>query len=109
MANVIRVTMFKIPSKGNIQKFLDLYRTLSATAVKDGKPYILSLNAGPAHEDARSQGYTLIAKSEFKSVEDMNYYDSGCEAHQVLKDGAKTLGVEGMMMVYFTPEVIASI
>ena len=52
---------------------------------QDGSPYILSLDAGPAHEDVRSQGYTLVAKSEFKSLEDMKFYDEGCEAHQVLK------------------------
>lgn len=106
-AKTIRVTMFKIPSKENQQKLLRLYKTLSQTAKKDGSPYILSLDAGPAHEDVRSQGYTLVAKSEFKSLEDMKFYDEGCEAHQVLKAGAKDLGVEGIMTVYFNPEVSA--
>lgn len=31
---VIRVTMFKIPSVENQHKFIELYKTLSATAVK---------------------------------------------------------------------------
>ncbi|KAH7409531.1 hypothetical protein BKA64DRAFT_399601 [Cadophora sp. MPI-SDFR-AT-0126] len=106
-SKTVRVTMFKIPSKENQQKLLGLYRTLSQTAKKDNKPYILSLQAGPAHDDVRSQGYTLIAKSEFKSLEDMKFYDEGCEAHQVLKTGVKTLGVEGIMTVYFHPEVSA--
>lgn len=66
---------------------------------QDGKPYILSLAAGPAYDDARSQGYTLVAKSEFKDLEDMKYYDEGCEAHSELKKGAKTLGVEGVMTI----------
>jgi len=109
MAGIIRITMFKIPSKANQEKFLDLYRTLSSTAIKDGKPYILSLVAGQAIEDARSQGYTLVAKSEFKSLEDMKYYDDGCEAHQTLKAGAKTLGVEGVLTVYYPPAVVNSL
>ncbi|KAL2069232.1 hypothetical protein VTL71DRAFT_15570 [Oculimacula yallundae] len=108
-SKTIRVTMFKIPSKENQQKLLGLYRTLSATAKKDDKPYILSLTAGPAHDDVRSQGYTLIAKSEFKSLEDMKFYDTDCEAHKVLKTGAKELGVEGIMTVYFNPEVEAGV
>ena len=33
----------------------------------------------------RSQGYTLVAKSEFKTLEDMKFYDADCEAHQSLK------------------------
>ncbi|KAK0110023.1 hypothetical protein ONS95_002684 [Cadophora gregata] len=81
----IRVTMFKIPSKENQQKLLGLYKILSQTAKKDGSPYILSLEAGPAHDDVRSQGYTLIAKSEFGSLEDMKFYDEACEAHKELK------------------------
>jgi len=34
MAPTIRVTMFKIPDPENVKKFLENYRTLSATAVK---------------------------------------------------------------------------
>lgn len=98
--------MFKLPSKDDQQKLLGFYKTLSETATKDGKPYILSLSAGPAYDDARSQGFTLVARSEFKDLEDMKFYDDGCEAHQVLKKGAKTLGVEGIMTVYYTPEVV---
>lgn len=85
------------------------YRVLSANATKDGKPYILSLHAGPIFEDPRSQGYTFAAKSEFASVEDMKYYDDECEAHKTLKANGKTLGIEGMMMVYYDPIVVAQI
>lgn len=31
---IVRVTLFKIPSKENQKKFLDLYPTLAKTAVK---------------------------------------------------------------------------
>jgi Stress responsive A/B Barrel Domain len=128
MAGIIRITLFKIPAKENQAKLLDLYRTLAASAKKvipyffpdrsrkklthwlqDGKPYILSLVAGQAHEDQRSQGYTVAAKSEFSTLEDMKYYDTDCEAHQTLKAGAKSLGVEGVMTVYFPPAVVSAI
>ena len=62
--------------------------------------------AGPAEPDQRSQGFTFIAKSEFASLEDMKYYDEECAAHQALKKGAMSLGVEGLMTVYFKPQVV---
>jgi hypothetical protein len=140
--SIIRVTLFKIPTKESQVKMAENYKTLSGSAVKvfhfpflapnplsqsfallslppepqynptntqsqDGKPYILSLQAGPLFEDARSAGFTFAAKSEFKSVEDMKYYDADCEAHKVLKANAKTLGIEGMMMVYYDPVIVA--
>jgi len=37
----------------------------------------------------------------------MAYYDNECEAHKTLKIGGKSLGIEGMMMVYYTPHVAA--
>ena len=61
---------------------------------------------GAAYEDARSQGYTIINKLEFKDLEDMKYYDEECEAHKVLKAGAKALEPEGIMTVYYEPEVV---
>lgn len=33
----------------------------------------------------------------------MKFYDTECAAHAEFKSTAKTLGMEGMMMVYFTP------
>jgi hypothetical protein len=39
----------------------------------------------------------------------MKYYDTDCEAHQTLKAGAKSLGVEGVMTVYFPPAVVSAI
>ncbi|CZR51728.1 related to stress responsive A/B barrel domain protein [Phialocephala subalpina] len=105
-SKIVRITMFKLPSKEDQKKLLGLYKTLSETATKDGKPYILSLAAGPAYDDVRSQGFTLVARSEFKDLEDMKFYDDGCEAHQELKKGVKTLNNEGVMTVYYTPEVV---
>lgn len=37
----------------------------------------------------------------------MKYYDTDCAAHGVLREGAKTLGVEGILTVYYKPEVVA--
>lgn len=78
------------------------------SSIQDGKPYILSLVAGVAEEDARSQGYTVVAKSEFASMDDLKYYDNECKAHQVLKATAKTLGMEGVMTVFFKPQIVES-
>jgi hypothetical protein len=39
------------------------------------------MTVGPAEEDPRSQGYTLVSKTEFASMDDMKYYDNECPAH----------------------------
>ncbi|RDW80108.1 hypothetical protein BP6252_04746 [Coleophoma cylindrospora] len=104
---VIRVTMFKIPSKADQETILANYLTLSKTQLKDGKPYILSLEAGVAEDDPRSQGFTIVAKSVFKNMDDMKYYDTECAAHEKLKVGNKALGVEGLMTVFYSPSVVA--
>jgi hypothetical protein len=57
----------------------------------------------------RSQGFTFVAKSEFASLDDLKYYDTGCEAHTTLKAGAKELGIEGIMTVYFSAAVTAAL
>ncbi|KIN01562.1 hypothetical protein OIDMADRAFT_19345 [Oidiodendron maius Zn] len=106
---IIRVTMFKLPSKENQQKMIGLYKVLSETARKDGKPYILSLEAGPAYEDARSNGFTFVAKSEFSNLDDMKYYDTDCTAHSTLKNNVKDLGIEGIMTTYYSPGVSAGL
>lgn len=125
MANrVHRITMFKLPSKDDQAKLLDQYHKLDAAQQRvtfaqssiissdtnhfqDGKPYILSMVVGAADEDARSQGYTFVSKTEFASMDDMKYYDDGCQAHQALKDFVKgNLSPEGVMTVYFKPQAI---
>ncbi|GAB0133500.1 hypothetical protein EsDP_00001907 [Epichloe bromicola] len=103
---VHRITMFKLPDQANQQRLIQAYKTVDQTNQKDGKPYILSLAAGPTEEDPRSQGYTVACKTEFASMDDMKYYDNSCQAHQALKATAKDLGVEGILTVYFKPQVI---
>ncbi|KAH8662211.1 hypothetical protein BX600DRAFT_465853 [Xylariales sp. PMI_506] len=73
---------------------------------QDGKPYILSLTAGRVMDDPRTQGFTIVSKTEFASLEDMRYYDNDCEAHGALKAVGATLNLEGgretgLMTVYF--------
>lgn len=74
--------------------------------MQDGKPYILSMSVGPAEADPRSQGYTLVSKTEFASLSDMRYYDESCPAHGAVKAFIKELQVDGILTVYFTPSVV---
>ncbi|KAI9163267.1 Fusaristatin A biosynthesis cluster protein [Paramyrothecium foliicola] len=104
--SVHRVTMFKIPQEEDRQKLLEQYKVLSKTHEKDGKPYILSVYAGPAEEDQRSQGYTFVCKTEFANMDDMKFYDEDCEAHLGVKKVFRTLTVEGLLTVYFKPQAI---
>ncbi|RDA92130.1 hypothetical protein CP533_6076 [Ophiocordyceps camponoti-saundersi (nom. inval.)] len=99
-----RITLFKIPDEEHQKHLLDIYRQMPAKAVKDGKPYILSVTAGRAKPDQRAQGYTLAVVSVFSSEEDMKYYDDECAAHADLKAYAKTVH-QGAMMVYFQNEL----
>ncbi|VUC29088.1 unnamed protein product [Clonostachys rosea] len=100
-SKIHRVTLFKIPSKEDQQRLIDIYRDMPTKALKNGKPYIISATVGPTYDDARNQGYTLAALSVFESEEDMKFYDNECSAHGDLKKVAKTLH-QGAMMVYFS-------
>ncbi|KAF1843676.1 uncharacterized protein K460DRAFT_316303 [Cucurbitaria berberidis CBS 394.84] len=95
-----RITLFKIPDAEDQEKLLAVYREMPKNAKKDGKPYVISVTAGPAFPDQRSQGYTVAAVSVFASKEDMVYYDNDCAAHAALKKVAKSVH-QGVMMVYF--------
>lgn len=82
--------------------------------LQDGKPYILSLDAGPIDpDDVRAKGYTFGVKMIFASKEDMSYYENECEAHKSYKAYLKAQGVvfEGgpPLTLVFTPGVSASI
>ncbi|RYP70711.1 hypothetical protein DL769_004882 [Monosporascus sp. CRB-8-3] len=95
-----RVTVFKIPNDEDQQKLLDIYREMPQKAIKDDKPYILSVTPGKAFPDQRAQGYTVAVVSVFALTDDMAYYDNKCEAHANLKLFAKTVH-QGAMMVYY--------
>jgi hypothetical protein len=52
---------------------------------QDGKPYISMAQATPTHDDPRSQGYTLVARTVFESKADMDFYDQECDVHKEIK------------------------
>lgn len=52
---------------------------------QDGKPYILDIQAYKTISDQRNQGYSIVAWTKFKDLEDMKYYDSECATHKKLK------------------------
>ncbi|TPX17786.1 uncharacterized protein E0L32_002887 [Thyridium curvatum] len=97
---ITRVTLFKVPKEGDQKTFLDFYGKMKSKALKDGKPYILSVEAGLPFEDKRAQGYTVSVITKFASKADFDYYDTECAAHAELKEFAKTAH-EGVMMVFF--------
>jgi len=92
-SRIHRVTLFKIPDPENQKRLLEAYKVLAAEQKKDGKPYILYLCAGLVSDVERAKGFTVVGKSEFASIEDMNYYDYDCEAHKNLKSLASTMGL----------------
>lgn len=82
---------------------------MGVLAKQDGKQYILSMSVGPAEEDSRSQGFTIVSKTEFASLDDMRYYDTDCEAHADLKSYIKDVTCEGVLTVYMKPEITGGI
>ncbi|ORY13100.1 hypothetical protein BCR34DRAFT_481723 [Clohesyomyces aquaticus] len=85
MPRILRLTLFKIPDSEHIAGAVQKYSTLSQDAIKDGKPYISMAQATPTHDDPRSQGFTLVARTVFECKEDMDYYDQECAAHAEIK------------------------
>jgi hypothetical protein len=56
--------------------------------------------ANPSHDDPRSQGYTLVARTVFGSKEDMDFYDNECEAHKAIKAVLKPVVAAPPLVVY---------
>ncbi|OAP64991.1 hypothetical protein AYL99_00963 [Fonsecaea erecta] len=85
---VKRVTLFKVPKEEDIDAILAEYQVMRSTAQKDGQPYIVSNEATRVinSSEERSQGYTVIAVTTFKSREDVDFYDKGCAAHKKLRE-----------------------
>lgn len=73
MAPILRLTMFKLTKPEDIDAALAQYAELPKQAQKDGKPYLLECKAYKAHDDPRSQGFTLVARTKFASLEDMRF------------------------------------
>ncbi|RMJ28123.1 hypothetical protein PHISP_00977 [Aspergillus sp. HF37] len=85
MAPIERITLFNIPSEADQNRVLEQYKVLAQTARKDGKPYILNAAVGRSVDDPRNKGFNISVKTTFASMEDMQYYDTECEAHKALK------------------------
>lgn len=60
---------------------------------------------GPTEDDPRRQGYTLVTKTEFGSIDDMKYYENDCPVHGAVKGVLKELTVDGIMTVFFKAQV----
>lgn len=75
--------------------------------MQNGQPYILEVVAGKAFPDERSRGYTLIAKTTFRNLEDMSFYDKECEAHKHFKALAAPRRTGDILTVYFEDVVAA--
>ncbi|CAO2655792.1 Nn.00g045950.m01.CDS01 [Neocucurbitaria sp. VM-36] len=100
MSKIVRLTLFKISEPAAIQDAIQKYSTLSNDAVKDGKQYIQLASATPTHDDPRSQGYTLVARTVFGSKSDMDYYDNECQAHTAIKALVKPKVAGPPLVVY---------
>ncbi|KAH7112606.1 hypothetical protein B0J13DRAFT_461242, partial [Dactylonectria estremocensis] len=98
---ITRVTLFKILKEEDQQHLLDLYKQVPQKALKDGKPYIISAKTKP---DQRAQGFTVVAISVFNSINDGNYYETECAAHNEVNKFAKTAH-QGVAMIYSGNEV----
>ncbi|KAK2732449.1 hypothetical protein FQN57_002634 [Myotisia sp. PD_48] len=105
---ICRVTQFKIPSEEGQKQLLEVYSGMQRKALKDGKPYILSVRAGSTVDDPRRQGYTVAVVTEFASMEDMEYYDTECVAHKNLKVVAGKVH-EGVMTAFFEPIAMSNL
>jgi len=97
---ITRVTMFKLTEE-DIKKVLAQYEVMKTTSKKDGKPYMITVNAQRIIEDPRNQGYTLASHTTFASLEDMKFYDEGDEAHEELRKVVKPLIKGPPMTVYW--------
>jgi hypothetical protein len=69
------------------------------------------MEAGLAYGHVRdNQGFTIVTKSVFKNKAEMEFYEKHCEGHQEYKNFLKkNASVEGLMTVYFTPEVSSAV
>ncbi|KAF2104271.1 stress responsive A/B barrel domain-containing protein [Rhizodiscina lignyota] len=97
---ITRVTMFKL-NEEDIEKVLAQYEVMKADSAKDGKPYMVSVNARRIYDDPRNQGFTLASHTTFANLEDMKYYDEGDAAHDALRQVVKPLVKGPPMTVYW--------
>ncbi|EMF17251.1 uncharacterized protein SEPMUDRAFT_33688 [Sphaerulina musiva SO2202] len=84
---VKRLTLFKVAKDEDIEAVLKAYEILRSTALRDGKPYIVSNSSRRILNTSSplSEGYTIASQSIFKNHQDHAFYDQECPAHRELK------------------------
>ncbi|KAF3006446.1 hypothetical protein E8E13_002646 [Curvularia kusanoi] len=100
MSKIVRMTLFKLSDTAVIKEAIQKYSTLTQDAVKNGERYIEQATAHQPYDDPRTQGYTLVARTVFKSKADMDYYDNECEAHAAIKSYIKPKAGGPPLVVY---------
>jgi len=113
----LRQACFKVKREDDVQKMMDAYSSLSKTNERvskrheartcsyrtpdrsfyweqNGKPYLLAVEPHATIADSRNQGYNFVATTQYASMDDIEYYDTDCEAHKQLKSTVRDL-VEG--------------
>ncbi|KAI8935403.1 hypothetical protein NX059_007983 [Plenodomus lindquistii] len=100
MPNIVRLTLFKLADEAVLQEAIQKYSTLAKDALKHGKPYVHLSSANKVHNDPRSQGFTLLARTVFESKEDMDFFDSEDEAHNGIKALVKPKIAELPLVIY---------
>lgn len=96
-----RMGLFKITKEEDQKKLISLFKAMPSKALKNGQPYIVSVQVGQTQQDARAKGYTVAATAVFANDEDMKYYDEECTAHTEMMEAAKDYA-EDVLVVYFT-------
>jgi len=105
MAPITRVTMIKI-DEDKIDIALEGFTIFTQTQSKNGKPYIISMEAGVAGGHVKDQGFTLVTKSVFRDTSDMKFYEDECLGHQAYQMFLKKYApVARLQMVCFEPVV----
>jgi hypothetical protein len=64
------------------------------------------MEAGPIVGPARERGFTFVAKSVFKTQDDMDFYSNECPAHKAYQAFLQEKApVEDLTTVCFSPEI----
>jgi len=100
MSQIVRLTLFPI-DPADFEFVQQAFQTMYISNRKDGKPYMISCTAYKLHEDPRSNGFTVAARTRFASLEDMRFYDDECPAHKGLKEVIKPKIKGPPMTIYF--------
>ncbi|KAK6437581.1 hypothetical protein LTR95_006222 [Oleoguttula sp. CCFEE 5521] len=101
MTFIKRITLFKVPKQSDIELVLKAYEILRSTAVKDGRPYVVSNVVRPVLNTSSplSHGFTVMSQSVFGNHADHDFYDKDCPAHKKLKETTGKVRVGDVMTI----------